>query len=125
MYLYRPTDKLSEAQYQDEFCRSVFSVTMGNVLCPEFASAREAPVAGHMDFFIPVVKWDVEITREGGRLAEHSSRFAKPGAYGAWLESGDMADYIFLDCRTSIPREKDPGFQYQMSFLATPVLISF
>jgi hypothetical protein len=26
------------------------------------------------------------------------SRFAKSGAYGAWLKSGDMTDYILLDC---------------------------
>ena len=56
-------DKLPEAQYQDEFYRSVFSVTFGNVrVCPEFASARRARVAGCIDFFIPAVKWGIEIT---------------------------------------------------------------
>lgn len=111
------TDKLPEAQYQDEFYRSVFSVTFGNVrVSPEFASARKARVSGRIDFFIPAVKWGVEITRDGSRLEEHSSRFAKSGAYEAWLKSGDMADYILLDCRTSIPRTKHPGIDN--SFLA-------
>ncbi|KAF8232682.1 hypothetical protein L208DRAFT_1360846 [Tricholoma matsutake] len=105
-------DKLPEAQYQDEFYRSVFSVTFGNVcVSPEFASARKAHVAGCIDFFIPAVKWGVEITRDGSRLEEHSSRFAQSGAYGAWLKSSDMADYILLDCRTSIPRKKHPVIQ--------------
>jgi len=106
----RSTDKLPEAQYQDEFYRSVFSVTSGNVrLSPDFASARRARVAGCIDFFIPVEKWGVEITRDGNQLTEHSSRFAKPGAYGAWLKLGNMDDSILLDCRTTIPARKYPG----------------
>lgn len=106
----RSTDKLPGAQYQDEFYRSVFSVTFGNVrLSPEFASARKTRVSGQIDFFIPVLKWGIELTRAGSRLDEHSSRFAKSGGYGAWLKSGDMDDYILLDCRTSTPRKQFPG----------------
>ena len=104
------TDKPPEAQYQDEFYRSIFSLTGGNVcLSPEFASAREADIAGRIDFFIPIMKWGIEITREGSRLAEHNSRFAESGAYGTWLTAGDMFDYILLDCRTSIPQKKHSG----------------
>jgi len=44
-------------------------------------------------------------------LDEYSSRFAKSGAYGAWLKSNDMADYILLDCRTTIPRKSFPNVQ--------------
>jgi hypothetical protein len=110
-------DKPPEAQYQDEFYHSIFSVTGGNVhLSPEFASAREADVAGRIDFFIPVVKWGIEITREGSRLADHNSHFAESGAYGAWLTAGDMVDYIFLDCCTSIPQNKHSGID--ISFLS-------
>jgi hypothetical protein len=124
----RSLDTPPEAQsYKDEFYRSLFSVTFGNVrVSPEFASARRALVAGRIDFFIPVKNWGVEITRDGGKLTEHSSRFAEPGAYGAWLKSGDMDDYILLDCRTSIPRKAHPG--NNISFLTTSistVLISF
>ena len=53
----RSMDNLPEAQYQDEFYRSVFSVTSGNVcISPEFASATGAHVAGPIDVFIPKVK---------------------------------------------------------------------
>jgi len=42
---------LPKAQYQDEFYRSLFSVTAGNVcISPEFASAKGADVVGHIDF---------------------------------------------------------------------------
>jgi len=59
----RFTDKVPEAQYQDEFYRSVFTTTFGNVhLSPEFASARKACVIGCINFFIPVVKWGIEFT---------------------------------------------------------------
>ncbi|KAM6503225.1 hypothetical protein JOM56_000168 [Amanita muscaria] len=80
------TDKLPKlAQHQDEFYRSGFSFTFGNVcLSPEFESARRTRVAGRIDFLNPVVKWGVELTRDGNRLYEHSSRFTDSGAYGAW-----------------------------------------
>lgn len=122
----RSTDKIPEAQYQDEFYRSVFSATFGNVrLSPEFASARKACVAGRIDFFIPVVKWGIEFTRDGNRLDEHSSRFAQSGAYGAWLKSGDMADYILLDCRTTIPRRSFPSTNISLLANSCANIISF
>lgn len=107
-----PITQLPEAQYQDEFYRSVFSVTAGNVcISPEFASVRGADVMGCIDFFIPVVKWGIEIIRDGNRLSEHNSRFEDRGAYGAWLKSGDMLDYILLDCRTSVPQRRHPSMK--------------
>ena len=103
-------DPLPEAQYQDEFYRSVFSLTAGSVrISLEFASARGAHVTGSIDFFIPIVKWGIEITRDGNRLQEHDSRFERSGAYGAWLQSGDMTDYIILDCRSNVPRKAHPS----------------
>lgn len=99
-----------EAQYQDEFYNSLLFVTSGNVrISPEYASAKGARKAGRIDFFIPIVKWGIEITRDGKRLLEHAARFTDSGAYGAWLESQDMTDYILLDCRTGIPRDKHPS----------------
>jgi hypothetical protein len=101
------TDPAPEVQYRDEFYRSVFSSTCGNVcLSPEFVTAKRARGAGRIDFFIPVVKWGIELTQDGSGLEELSSRFAKFGVYDAWLKSGGMDDYILLDCRTSIPTEK-------------------
>jgi hypothetical protein len=122
----RSADKVPEAQYQDEFYRSVFSATSGNVrVSPEFASARKACVAGRIDFFIPAVKWGIEFTQDGNRLDEHSSRFAKPEAYGAWLKSGDMADYILLDCRTTIPRKSFPSIHISLLANSCANIISF
>jgi len=103
-------DSLPEAQYQDEFYRSLFTATAGNVrISPEFASARGAHMTGRIDFFIPKTRWGIEIIRDGNRLEEHSSRFENSGAYGAWLLSGDMTDYILLDCRTKVPQRAHPG----------------
>lgn len=108
-----PVTRLPEAQYQDEFYRAVFSVTAGSVrISPEFASATGADVVGRIDFFIPVVKWGIEIMRDGNRLFEHDSRSKASGAYGAWLKSGDMADYILLDCRMSVPRMCHPSTKF-------------
>jgi hypothetical protein len=58
--------QLPEAQYQDEFYHSVFSVTAGNVrISPEFASARGAHMIGRIDFFVPKVQWGIEIIHNG------------------------------------------------------------
>jgi hypothetical protein len=47
-----------EAQYQDEYYNSLLAATFWNVrMSPKYASAQEACVAGHIDFFIPIVKW--------------------------------------------------------------------
>ena len=98
--------KPPEAQYQDEFYNSLLFVTSGNVrISPEYASANGVCKAGRIDFFIPIVKWSIEITRDGNRLLEHAARFTDFGAYGAWLKSEDMKDYILLDCRTGTPTD--------------------
>jgi hypothetical protein len=104
------TDLPQEAQYQDEYYRSLLAVTCGNVrISPEFASASGAQVAGRIDFFIPGVKWGIEITREGDCSNKHDACFKENGAYSKWLKDGDMTDYVLLDCRTSIPRTSHPG----------------
>lgn len=110
------TDRLPEAQYQDEFYRSVFATTSGNVrIFPGFASARREPVAGRNDFFIPVVKWGIELTRDGDQLDEHSYRAAVyGGTYEASLKSDDMDDYILLDCRTTVPKESFPSINVSL-----------
>jgi len=58
--------------------------------------------AGRVDFFVSIVKRGIEITRDGNRLFEHAARSTGSGAYGVWLKSQDMKDYILLDCRTGI-----------------------
>ena len=105
-----PTAPPLEAYYQDEFYRCLYHLTLGN--CPvsiEFASANTVRPAGCIDFFLDHKKWGIEITRDGSRLQEHASRFESTGAYGAWLTTNDMLDYILLDCRKSKPRVSYPG----------------
>jgi hypothetical protein len=98
-----------EAAYQDEFYRAIFQVTKGCVrVSSEFSSAKGARL-GRIDFFIPSKKWGIELLRDGNRIEEHRSRFLLHGAYGAWLESSDMADYIILDFRTTPPRDPHEG----------------
>jgi len=70
---------------------------------------RGARVAGRIDFFIPIVKWGIEITRDGSWIPAHDARFADSGAYGAWLKSADMNDYILLDFRTKSLRDQHPS----------------
>lgn len=97
-----------EAQYQDEFYRSHFEVTDGCVdISPEWASQRGLP-AGRVDFYIPSMRWAIEITRDGNRLKEHSNRFTH-GAYSVWLTNADVVDYIILDFRSSPPSTRYPG----------------
>jgi hypothetical protein len=73
------------------------SITSGNVrISPELGSGRGVRTAGYIDFFIPVMKWGIEITRDGLRFASRSSRFADSdsGTYEKWLKSCDMDNYI-------------------------------
>ena len=93
-----------EAQYQDEFYRALHDYTKGGVrVSPEFATAPHASKAGRIDFFIANNKWGIEITQEGKKLQEHSDRFGDHGAYGHWVTTGEMLDYILLDCRHTVP----------------------
>ena len=96
-----------EAQYQDEFYRALHECTNGRVqVSPEFATAANASKAGRIDFFIAKKKWGIEITRDGKKLQEHSDRFGGHGAYGHWIETGEMSDYILLDCRSTVPLKR-------------------
>jgi len=102
------SDRPLEARYQFEFYRGLFAATGGGVrICPELFTAPGAR-RGRVDFFIPEKKWGIELTREGSRLSEHSSRFGPGCKYGAWLDSNDMVDYMILDCRTETPKSASP-----------------
>ncbi len=97
-------DRATEAQYQNELYRGLMEKFHGTVrITPEFASATAARCAGRIDFFIPKKKWGIECMREGIRLQEHASRFDVDGAYGQWIGSGEMNDYIILDFRSTDP----------------------
>jgi hypothetical protein len=77
-------------------------------ISPEFAAAAGTR-AGRIDFFLPSKKWGIELTRDGEKLLGHSDRFAAQGAYGAWLQSADMVDYILLDFRHDKPHRPHPS----------------
>jgi hypothetical protein len=108
-------DQPMEWRYQYEFYRGVFAATGGGVaICPELLSATGRR-SGRIDLFVPGKKWGIELIQEGSRLAEHDGRFGPSGAYGAWLSSNEMVDYILLDCRTSMLTKPHPR---KISFLA-------
>ncbi len=72
-------------------------------LAPDAFSHHQRPTKnGQVDFYIPSERWGLELLREGNRLAEHSSRFARSGAYGRDLE---LDDFILLDCHTTQPKQ--------------------
>ncbi|PVF96259.1 hypothetical protein CPB86DRAFT_709453, partial [Serendipita vermifera] len=90
-------------QYQEEYYRCVHEITQGDVkISPEYAAAAGTR-PGRIDFLIPSKKWGVELTRNGNKLDEHASRFADDGAYGQWLQTSDMLDYVLLDFRNTRP----------------------
>ena len=104
-----PNHRPLEAQYQDEYYRCVHALTDGNVqITPEYAAAIGSRI-GSIDFFIPLKKWGIELTREGDRLRQNDARFAADGAYGKWLASSDMENYVLLDFRSTIPMRAHQG----------------
>jgi len=95
----------NEATYQDEFYRSLFSATHGCVcLSPEYSSAQGTQ-PDHVDFFIPSTKWGIKLLRDGNKLEEHGDHFLSRGAYGTWVTSSEIMDYIILDFRSAPPKK--------------------
>jgi len=114
------SDQPAEAQYRDLFYRALHDFTEGSILVsPEFASGSDASVAGRIDFYIANKKWGIEITRDGNRLQQHSDRFGTSGAHGQWLASGEMSDYILLDCRGTKPVKR---YSSQSTLLLSKIL---
>ena len=93
-----------QAQYQEEFYRSLYSLT-GGVCCisPEYGGKTSSPKKGRIDFFISSMGWGIELLRGGDRIDGHVSWFQEGGAYHPSLASGDMKEYVILDCRKTIP----------------------
>ncbi|KAF8416586.1 hypothetical protein EV426DRAFT_685726, partial [Tirmania nivea] len=98
----------NEAIFQDEFYRACHTVTKGKLLAtPEFGST-----SGRIDFYMQGVRWGFEFLRNGNRLRDHLKRFSyddraehgnSSGAYGAWVASGVMLDYLVVDFRNAMP----------------------
>ena len=103
-------EQLPEAQYCDEFYRSLFTATAGTVcISPQFASGKGAHIPSFIDFFIPTVKWGIEIIRDGDRLEEFPTKFRNSGGYSAWLQTNNLTDFVLLNCCMSISQKAHPG----------------
>jgi hypothetical protein len=97
-----------EAQYSHEWYRSLHEVTGGNVvISPEYATAP-GKRRGRVDFYIPSMKWGIELLRDGDKPREHSDRFLT-GAYSVLVRSGDIVNYALLDFRHAEPAAATPG----------------
>src|SRR5436190_11060506 len=79
---------------------------------PEFGTGTAVKKPGRIDFFFSALKWGFELLRDG----EHASRFDQDGAYGAWVETAEMEDYLILDFRVDKPVCAHPGM-YSWSIL--------
>lgn len=119
-----PTENPHEAIYAQEFYRSLHDLTRGSVrITPDFASASGAPVLGRIDFFVPQSSWGIEILRDGSDLSGHNARFQPDGAYGAWLESREMVDYVLLDFRRTVPRDPHPCTSRTFHYTGTNIYL--
>ena len=92
-----------EVSYQHEFMRAV-SEGLGlrsGVLCEWTATTQ-----GCADFYIPTMRWAVELLREGSQasISQHTARFtSRDGGYREWVDDGTIKEWLVVDCRTSIP----------------------
>ncbi len=101
-------DRPPEAQYQQEFYRAFFDVVGPAYSSPEY-STEKGYRKGRIDFFIRSKNWGIELLRDGSNLQEHSSRFGPKGAYGMWIPTNKMVDYLILDFRSNRPQLAHPS----------------
>ena len=94
-----PPRSIPEAQFQHEFYRACCDHTKGMVL-----TFPECATKGRIDFFIRSKKWEIELLRDGDRLAAHNARFTG-GEYGKWIKEGMVDDYIMIYSRSNIPTD--------------------
>jgi hypothetical protein len=117
-------DRSPEAQFEDEFYRSAHELTHGGVaFSPEFAVRGQTGIAGRVDFLLAKEKWGIELAREGSKLQQHMDRLGDEGAYASLMVEEDMADYILINCCTSVPTVKRPRkcqFVLLSQFLISP-----
>ena len=94
-----------EGSYQQEFIQAVsegLGVRSG-VLCEWMASTHV-----HIDFYIPQMRWAVELLCEGNQesISQHTAQFtSKDGQYRKWVDDGSIQEWLVVDCRTSIPED--------------------
>ena len=120
------TEPPPEAQYQQEFYRCVLETTLGHVrVTPEFASAKNAKVTGRIDLLFQSQNGGLRSLETEALLAPRGQDacFQDNGVYGAWMKSGIMDDYIFLDFCRAVPKQPHPSTASGLSL--PPLLICF
>ena len=116
-----------EAAYQDETYR-VLHALLG-FSAHVTSEWTKSGGNGRLDFQIGGVGWGLELVREGKQLTEHCHRFEPNGRYWPWVQSGSLADWLVIDCRTSVPQSQSKSlyprpqhFQWAHVFLGTRFL---
>ena len=106
-----------EAQYQQEFYRSIHDLTNGRVrITPEYGAAV-GTTPGRIDFFLPEQKWGIEMMRDGTALEGHAKKFEPDGPYGQWVTTNGMKEFFLVDCRTDYPRNRNAGMSLVFGML--------
>ncbi|TDL19522.1 hypothetical protein BD410DRAFT_842059 [Rickenella mellea] len=99
------TPRPIEARYRDEFYRRLGELVGDCVrISPEFLTGANAK-KGCIDFFLPTQRWGISITYEGNGLQGRCERVGLHSAYGAWLTSSNMIDWIILNCCREVPED--------------------
>jgi hypothetical protein len=101
-----------ECVFTDEFyCRYNELLDFAGAIVGQWACGK-----GEIDCFVREPRWGFEFLRHGDRLAEHLSRFHTNGMYGQDIQSGALADWLVVDCRTSMPQKQCTSIFFTSSF---------
>ena len=100
-----------EAQYRQEFYRHMIEEVGGPVrFSPEFSSVRGDLGGQRIDFFLQDQMWGIELIRDGDGLRQsYELQYDATRAYGKWLTTQTMNDFIMLDFRKSRPETAHSG----------------
>ncbi|KAA8902470.1 hypothetical protein FN846DRAFT_908554 [Sphaerosporella brunnea] len=99
-----------EATYHFELYRALHKMLGGSLYSiPEYGKHTNASI----DIMIPHYGWGMELLLEGRKIAEHIRRFDAGGAYGEWMATGDMKDYVIVNFRANRPRKVKIGAEFQ------------
>ncbi|KAF8461628.1 hypothetical protein BDZ91DRAFT_850990 [Kalaharituber pfeilii] len=86
-----------EAIFQDEFYRATSSL-----LPRALIAVPECGDVGRIDFFVPHVRWGIEIARFSQDLDEHVDKFSSGGSYAAW----GLREWVLLNFTNKVPKRQ-------------------
>lgn len=104
-----------EALYQDEYYRAFSSIVPGVAISSEWSFDG----GGRIDFYLPSMKWGIELLRDHSRTDEHCERFLPGGRYHSWISGGMIQEWMIIDCATTIPTEG----KVKSTLCSSPLLI--